>query len=80
MYKEKMSGHTNLVPKMIRRDTKKWLKITIHQKTVTTLQTRTCPTKMHPETHPIRMHTEKTAPIKTNTAKTVPTRMYTTKM
>ena len=56
MYNQKMTGHTNLVTKKIRRNSK-WLKTTIHQKTVITSQTRTHRTEMHPETHRIRILT-----------------------
>ena len=51
-----MTGHTNFVAKIIRRNSK-WLKITTHQKTVITHQTRTHQTKMNPETHHMeKMH------------------------
>lgn len=64
-----MTGHTNLVAKIIRRNSK-WLKITTHQKTVITHQTRTHQTKMHPETHQIRIHMEKMHTIRMHRTKT----------
>ena len=64
-----MTGHTNLVAKKIRRNSK-WLKITTHQKTVITHQTRTHQTKMHPETHQIRIHMEKMHTIRMHRTKT----------
>lgn len=80
MYKEKMPGHTNLVTKKSRRNTKKWLKITIHQKTVTTLPTRIFPIKMHQEMYQIRMHTERTVQTRMHTEKTAQIKMQITKM
>lgn len=80
MYKEKMSGHTNLVTKKIRRNTKKWLKITIHQKTVTTLPTKIFPIKMHQEMHQIRMRMARTVQIRTHTERTARIKMQTTEM
>ena len=78
MHNQKMTGHTNLVAKKIRRNSK-WLKITTHQKTVITKQTRTHRTEMHPETHPTKMHTERTHTIKMHMTKMHPTRIHLTK-
>ena len=58
----------------------KWLKITIHQKTVTTLPTKIFPTKMHREMHQIRMHMERTVRIRTHTERIEQIKMQTTEM